>query len=414
MPISLASFFSSLEPSVSSDLFLRDNASGADHAVSGFSQLLVGDRISEGGVLLIDNALMQQSEMSDWVLNLLALVGSGAGVDGAVATSVSGISVDLDKLRAMEGSRVDVDALLSSLPFNDSRAKSIPSTVLIESSAVQSVVQSSSPRLLNVQLFDSNLNLGGQAAGATPDKTSSPRLSNVQIFGSNIILGGQDAGGITAAKETVFSQILAAPVKQGVGAVDLGALPREVLVAARSASGQGVVLPTMEMVEKGSPVESRAFAQSTNSTTFHASFSKVEHSNAASFASKLASTLADKVHLLSATTKSDSVATLRMDPPDLGKVGVKIKVDGERLVVQVSASTNATRDALTDASEKLRSDLSQYFAEVEVAVGQSSYDFYSELDDQVPEPVVAIEKHDESRSVEQMDDGLVVDYLARV
>lgn len=63
-------------------------------------------------------------------------------------------------------------------------------------------------------------------------------------------------------------------------------------------------------------------------------------------------------------------AKIRLDPPELGKLDLMVRVEGDRLSVQINASATATREALMQVSERLRVELQQQnFVHVDVNVG---------------------------------------------
>lgn len=63
-------------------------------------------------------------------------------------------------------------------------------------------------------------------------------------------------------------------------------------------------------------------------------------------------------------------AKIRLDPPDLGKLDLLVRVEGDRLSVHINANTAATREALMQVSERLRTELQeQNFVHVDVNVG---------------------------------------------
>ncbi|UTZ24125.1 flagellar hook-length control protein FliK [Vibrio campbellii] len=63
-------------------------------------------------------------------------------------------------------------------------------------------------------------------------------------------------------------------------------------------------------------------------------------------------------------------AKIRLDPPELGKLDLLVRVEGDRLSVQINANTAATREALMQVSERLRTELQeQNFIHVDVNVG---------------------------------------------
>lgn len=63
-------------------------------------------------------------------------------------------------------------------------------------------------------------------------------------------------------------------------------------------------------------------------------------------------------------------ARIRLDPPDMGRLELNVRMDGDRLSVQLNASNSAVRDALMQSSERLRDELAgQYGGGVDVNVG---------------------------------------------
>lgn len=63
-------------------------------------------------------------------------------------------------------------------------------------------------------------------------------------------------------------------------------------------------------------------------------------------------------------------AKIRLDPPELGKLDLLVRVEGDRLSVQINSNTAATREALMQVSERLRTELQeQNFVHVDVNVG---------------------------------------------
>lgn len=68
-------------------------------------------------------------------------------------------------------------------------------------------------------------------------------------------------------------------------------------------------------------------------------------------------------------------AKIRLDPPDLGKLDLVVRVEGDRLSVQINANAAATREALMQVSDRLRAELqSQNFVHVDVNVGSDQGD----------------------------------------
>ncbi|WP_332419041.1 flagellar hook-length control protein FliK [Vibrio metschnikovii] len=68
-------------------------------------------------------------------------------------------------------------------------------------------------------------------------------------------------------------------------------------------------------------------------------------------------------------------AKIRLDPPELGKLELLVRVDGDKLNVQINANTALTREALSQISERLRAELQQQnFVHVEVNIGSEQQD----------------------------------------
>ncbi|EKO3463482.1 flagellar hook-length control protein FliK [Vibrio fluvialis] len=85
-------------------------------------------------------------------------------------------------------------------------------------------------------------------------------------------------------------------------------------------------------------------------------------------------------------------AKIRLDPPDLGKLDLVVRVEGDRLSVQINANASATREALMQVSDRLRAELqSQNFVHVDVNVGsdQGSQRHSSSQDDAAASTIFA-------------------------
>ncbi|MGI2121189.1 flagellar hook-length control protein FliK [Shewanella baltica] len=64
-------------------------------------------------------------------------------------------------------------------------------------------------------------------------------------------------------------------------------------------------------------------------------------------------------------------AELRLDPPELGKIELNIRLEGDRLQVQMHAVNPAIRDALLNGLERLRVDLAMdHGGQIDVDIGQ--------------------------------------------
>ncbi|PNH94247.1 flagellar hook-length control protein FliK [Vibrio diazotrophicus] len=82
---------------------------------------------------------------------------------------------------------------------------------------------------------------------------------------------------------------------------------------------------------------------------------------------RLSATIADKVSVqINAKTPT---ATIRLDPPDLGKIELVVKLDNDKLHIQINASSNTTRESIQMTSDRLRAELvEQNFLNVDVSV----------------------------------------------
>ncbi|NQZ51271.1 MAG: flagellar hook-length control protein FliK [Moritella sp.] len=66
-------------------------------------------------------------------------------------------------------------------------------------------------------------------------------------------------------------------------------------------------------------------------------------------------------------------ANIRLDPPDLGRLDLSVRMDGDRLTVMINTSNTMIREALQASLQQLRSELSNQFgAGVDVNVGGGS------------------------------------------
>ncbi|PTA51591.1 flagellar hook-length control protein FliK [Shewanella morhuae] len=78
-----------------------------------------------------------------------------------------------------------------------------------------------------------------------------------------------------------------------------------------------------------------------------------------------------KEHLRFQVDQHIKRAELRLDPPELGKIELNIRLEGDRLQVQMHAVNPAIRDALLNGLERLRVDLAMdHGGQIDVDVGQ--------------------------------------------
>lgn len=91
--------------------------------------------------------------------------------------------------------------------------------------------------------------------------------------------------------------------------------------------------------------------------------------NQSQWGQQLVSLLQDKVELQ--VNQQVKQAHIRLDPPELGRLELTVKLDGDRLNVQLNVTNPAVRDAMIQSVERLRMSLAPHHAGgVEVNVGQ--------------------------------------------
>jgi hypothetical protein len=85
---------------------------------------------------------------------------------------------------------------------------------------------------------------------------------------------------------------------------------------------------------------------------------------------QLVDSLGERMHLQASQQLQQ--ATIRLDPPELGRLEVTVRQEHDRLSVQISTSNSSLRDALQESREQLRQILiPEYGAGVEVEINYS-------------------------------------------
>ncbi|MGR4990534.1 flagellar hook-length control protein FliK [Vibrio rotiferianus] len=134
---------------------------------------------------------------------------------------------------------------------------------------------------------------------------------------------------------------------------------------------QTTPLTTPSVANNVQPVE---VTHTSNTGTLKASASGTEWASmqidtkAGKWGEQMMQVLHDRVTLQAQQNMQE--AKIRLDPPELGKLDLLVRVEGDRLNVQINANTAATREALVQISERLRAELQQQnFVHVDVNVG---------------------------------------------
>ncbi len=106
---------------------------------------------------------------------------------------------------------------------------------------------------------------------------------------------------------------------------------------------------------------------------FKAVIAQPKGASASELGQKLTTMLADKLSIQ--VHAKAPVATIRLDPPDLGKIDLTVRLDNDKLHVQLQASSQATRESINATTDRLRHELmAQNFLDVEVTVTQDGSD----------------------------------------
>lgn len=114
--------------------------------------------------------------------------------------------------------------------------------------------------------------------------------------------------------------------------------------------------------------------------------------NQQQWSQQLHSVLSDRLQIQ--TDNRIQHATIRLDPPDMGKIDISLHMDGGKLQVQINASQNDVYKALQHISHELRINLTeQNFSQVSVQVtsnGQQQQQGQNrQMNGQQPDPEVA-------------------------
>lgn len=138
-----------------------------------------------------------------------------------------------------------------------------------------------------------------------------------------------------------------------------------VMVAGAEVRAAESSTPTVEMstlLQTAAPTEIKDVARG---WVFKAAVDK--HLTAEQMGQKLSALVADKVAVQ--YNAKASAATIRLDPPDLGKIDLLVRVDGGKVQIQVQASSHMTRESLQLTSDRLRDELlNQNFIDVDVQI----------------------------------------------
>lgn len=213
--------------------------------------------------------------------------------------------------------------------------------------------------------------LAGGESPLEPEKAVALKESSQQRLQAALLSRGVS---LSSAIEQASSAKSGAEVRtQSVAAQNLVANTASTLSMTKTelalASTTGTT-PQISSPDAGSsPVTSSAIPLPASSTQGH-EWSPLKLSSTQShWGQQLVDTLKERVEMQ--YSQSIKQAHIRLDPPELGKLDLTVRIDGDKLSVQLNASNPVVRDALLQSSDRLRTSLAtEHSGGVEVNVGQ--------------------------------------------
>ncbi|MCG3864009.1 MULTISPECIES: flagellar hook-length control protein FliK [unclassified Photobacterium] len=175
------------------------------------------------------------------------------------------------------------------------------------------------------------------------------------------------------------------PIKEVIAPLTMTSLPSSALEQMSSLNAVKTPvfngeMPAAQSVQNLTAVEQVLSAQAqtqTNITVNRVNWAPISvDPQSPQWGEKMLNILQDRVSLQA--TQNMQEARIRLDPPDLGKLDLIVKMDGDKLNVQISANNTAVRDALNQVSERLRHDLQQQFVSVDVNISQGKQHSHSD------------------------------------
>ncbi|TVO32279.1 flagellar hook-length control protein FliK [Vibrio algivorus] len=178
------------------------------------------------------------------------------------------------------------------------------------------------------------------------------------VMRADTVNQGNEQNGLLQMLQTVNHKSETAPLNQALISSDL--VKSQVKTAALDPNLVAVLNNSLS-----------SHSSSSEGLQFKATIDNAKQSNLSELGQKLTNILADKISVqLSA---KNQVATVRLDPPDLGKIDLTIKVENDKLQVQINASNHTTRESLNLTADRLRHELmGQNFLNVDVSIQQEN------------------------------------------
>ncbi len=216
------------------------------------------------------------------------------------------------------------------------------------SSTLESAGSLAQPMSFNAALSSENLTESFEAS-VLPTNEPVSTLNLAQLVGGQSTLPSDDGAELSAAQTNkVLSAVLSSP-------------------QAKLPLAEFTVQDTLSKANANSHELGQHSTVSRDTTNLNFKAVLDKHISAKDMGQQLSAMMADKISL-QVNTKTPT-ATIRLDPPDLGKIDLVVKFDNDKLHVQINASSQATRESIQMTSERLRAELvEQNFLHVDVSI----------------------------------------------
>lgn len=244
-----------------------------------------------------------------------------------------------------------------------------PNTAILAADLTQSVVRPTD--LVSRLVSETTVERSGLAASNAMLQSATVNQPSAAAIGGNAILAADYSASITTGSTfgnlslQQFQQMLQGGVKHSASStMPLGAS----LEGSGSASGQSTVAST-DATGLGQLTHSAQAAVRANTSSVWGPLSLPANGDMTQFGKEMLLPLRDQFRF--SVEQGIKKAELRLDPPELGRVEMTIRQDGDRISVQLNAANPIVREALASGAERLRAEMTQGFSEqVSVDVGQ--------------------------------------------
>ncbi|MBL1378842.1 flagellar hook-length control protein FliK [Zobellella iuensis] len=238
-----------------------------------------------------------------------------------------------------------------------------------------------------------------EAGGArpAPGETASPMTLGLRHFAdSGAVPAARHQSAPPAQSDASAGRRTSALALQGELALKASALPP--VVPQVSQEGERAASPMT------SPPPFSA-AERPSSAVHEWAAIKVEQSaagNKAALGQQLLHSLKEKVEMQ--LNQQVQQARIKLDPPEMGRLELTVRVEGDRLHIQLNASQGAVREALASQLDRLRAELLPHHAGgVEVNVGQGDRQGREDSDDMAIANAVAEEENNTGSGARSRD-----------